>query len=203
MKPSSKHFIETRNGPWETWDEKRDIQVKVKKDGGTVKVYFQGSGSTQDWMINFDFPIKPYKNMKYGLWFAHGGFVKSYKSIRSRLLETVEGFEKIEISGYSQGAAYAILACEDFAFLEKNVEVIAYAPPRVFFWWGFWTLEKRMKGKLTLVKNYGDIVTHLPFVTLGFKHIGKKVKVGRWLYEILPLPKFHLPKKYIASLSKL
>ena len=201
MIPTAKHFIKTRTGPWEVWDKDRDIEVKVIKKDSNAYIYFQGSGSVKDWLINLSFPIKPYKNMKDGLWFAHGGYVKSYKSIQDRLWKEIEDCEKVFISGYSQGSAYAILAHEDLFFHDKQVETIAYASPRVFFWWGFWQLKKRLKN-LTLVHMRGDIVTHLPPIVFGFTHIGDKKKLGKKVFSILPIPKFHLPKYYIDYLEK-
>lgn len=201
MTPNKKHFIETREGPWETWCSENDIQVHAVWKEFELFIYFQGSSSVKDWLVNFNYPIKPYRNMKDGIWLAHGGFVKAYKNIRSKVIELAEKADKIYISGYSQGGAYALLAHEDLSFYDMSVETITYAAPKVFWWFGFWNLKKRMKN-LTLVQNRGDIVTKLPFIFMGFLHIGKKIKLGKVVHDILPLPKFHYSERYLKNLPQ-
>lgn len=191
-----KHFTETTKGPWETWNIERDIQIRIEKQDKKVFIYFQGSSTGIDWRVNFTFWIKPYKRMET-TWYAHRGFVVSYKSIRDRILEEIEGAEEVHVSGFSQGAAYAIMTHEDLKFNNYNVKTVAYAPPRVFWFWNNKKIEERFED-LTLVINRGDIVTKVPFWIFGYRHNGKKLKIGKRFR--IPHWKHHYPIEYEKNL---
>lgn len=195
---SLEHYKETIKGPWETWNVDRDVQVKIEWDKNTLFITYQGSASNIDWRINFNFFIKPYKRMS-SIWFAHRGFVKSYKSIRDDIVIQAEQAEKIVVSGYSQGAAYAILTHEDLKYHNMNVETVAYAPPRVFWLWGLNKIKERFEG-LTLIINKGDPVTGIPFWIWGYRHKGVKVKLGKGIR--FPWHTFHMPNSYRKELGE-
>jgi len=195
---SVEHLERTRKKPWETWNEERDVQVRTEWEDKTLFVFFQGSQSNIDWKINFTFWIKPYKRMN-AIWFAHRGFVLSYKAIRERLLEEASKAEEIKVSGYSQGAAYAILTHEDLKYHNMNVETVAYAPPRVFWLWGLNKIKERFEG-LTLIINKGDPVTSIPFWIWGYRHKGVKVKLGKGIR--FPWHTFHMPNSYRKELGE-
>lgn len=187
-----------RSRPWETWNEERDIQVRIEKTESAHYVFFQETRTKMDWKINFTFWIKPYKRMNT-TWFAHRGFVLSYKSIRDRLLKEIKDAETIVVSGFSQGAAYAILAHEDLKFHGYDVRTIAFAPPRVFWFWNLWKIRNRFE-ELTLVINRGDIVTKVPFFWWGYIHQGAKIKLGKRFR--LPLHIYHQPDEYEKELKE-
>jgi len=139
---------------------------------------FQGSVQISDWINNILFlpkVIKPYKNMK-DIWFAHHGFVKMWKSISDEISSVIGETDNITISGFSQGAALAILAAEDLRFKGKNVKLITFGSPKVF--WGI--IPKSVK-KRTIGIHYcarGDLVAHIPFSLLGYSRQGTTKKIG-------------------------
>ena len=196
-------------------DEKYDIDYHMSyldDDKTILKIDFQETKSKTDWKVNLKFvikkikykmPTKPYRFSK--LWFAHGGFVKAYKNIHNVFLDEIEKNENIEhiiIRGYSQGAAYTILCTEDIIYnLESmnrvaNVYSIAIAPPRVI--WGLfsWNVNKRVK-RVKSIQVHGDPVTRVPPIYLGFKHVGNRIKLGKWFKSLYPyFPKNHLKDAY-------
>lgn len=199
IQPSKSHYEQVISGPWETWNKERDIEVRIEwVEPSILLLTFQGSTSKTDWLINFDFFIKPYKRMDQ-VWFAHRGYIKSYKSIRDRVLEEAEKAEKVYVYGFSQGAGYAVLTHEDLKFHGVAVETVAYAPPRVFWFLFLKRIADRFED-LTIVINRGDIVTMVPPWIMGFRHVGLKKLVGSSLSWI-PRIKNHFPEEYKKSLT--
>jgi hypothetical protein len=204
-------FKKARKGPWLTFP-KYDIQYKYEKEGNTLVFKFQGSQSIEDWKVNFNFFKKywrqkdSYKNSPIK-WRAHGGFLTAYKSIRSLLLNQVDLYkdeiERIEILGYSLGAAYATLCHEDIGFhfpqFQDAIFTYAFASPRVLSWISSFKLKKRFKG-LTRIYVRGDLVTHVPFGFLGFRHVGKAFPVGR--IRLIPRAFLHMPSNFEERLLK-
>lgn len=168
--------------------------------GLKLTIYFEWSNGKTDWINNFDFPAKPYRKMD-NLWFCHRGFLKVWKSIEPCLADVIKDIsvEEIEIIGYSHGGAIAQLCYEYVKFNRADVKVTGYGfgAPRVV--WGFAKKPvKRRFEDFVVVRNGNDIVTHLPPVIFGFRHIAKVCKVG----ESEGLIKDHYPEKYIEALEK-
>lgn len=61
---------------------------------------------------------------------CHAGFLKVYKKFREQIINTVQGYQNIVITGYSLGGAIAILLGLDLS-LFKNVVVYTFASPMV------------------------------------------------------------------------
>jgi hypothetical protein len=174
--------------------EPYDVQVAigVMKDG-TMIILFEGSKSGIDWKVNFNFFMKPYRNMK-ALWFAHRGFTKAFKTVRKQIRNSVfvRNPKKILIGGFSQGSAYTVLCHEDLMFANPNISIesVGIGGPRVVAFWPFGKkLRARMKG-LALVHLKKDPVPRLPFALLGFKHRAER---------IVRLDKFGLPRVKVHS----
>jgi hypothetical protein len=174
----------------------------TERDGKTLKIFFEWSDGKEDWRTNFRFfaiPWKPYKSMKK-IWFAHRGFLTVWKAIEPHISSEIKaaGVEKIEIVGYSHGAAIALLCYEYCAFNRPDVELegAGFGAPRVF--WGIIPrdVKERVKG-FKIVRNGTDIVTHLPPVVFGFRHVGKLVKIGTIKRPI----RAHYPEEYLSSLK--
>jgi len=202
---NKKDYRETINGPWVTWDSRNDVQIRTVLNGRTLIIDWQGSISTKDWIINFTFfpkIAKPFKEMEIPF-FSHKGFDDSYDSVKDALYDFIHkhNINKIVNRGYSQGAAYAIRMHEDYKFRGFDITTRAYAPPRVFWFWNLRKIKERFEG-LTLIINHGDIVTHLPFIIMGFRHVGKKEYIGKWYHTLLPRVKRHLYTDYIKYLPE-
>ena len=161
--------------------EEQTASYLAEEDGDTLYIYFQGSNGETDWCNNFDFPAKPYRDMK-NLWFAHRGFLRVWKVIEPYLAPLVcnQKFKHIIISGYSHGGALALLCHEYCKFNRPEAEVESYGfdAPRVV--WGFFgkTVKRRFEG-FTIIRNCCDIVTHLPPILFGFTHVGKMIHIGK------------------------
>ena len=174
----------------------------TERNGGTLKIFFEWSDGREDWKSNFRFfavPWKPYKNMK-NLWFAHRGFLNVWKAIEPHIAGEISAADvrKIEIVGYSHGAALAVLCHEYCAYNRPDVELcgVGFGAPRVF--WGIVppAAKERLAG-FQIVRNGADIVTHLPPAVFGFRHVGELVKIGT---DKRPI-KAHYPEEYLANLK--
>ncbi len=151
--------------------------------GNTLYIFFEHSSGKNDWKINLDFPAKPYKRMGKTVWFAHRGFLRQWKEIESALSEIIldKSLGKIVITGYSHGAALAVL-CHEYVWfnrpdLRNSLLGYGFGCPRVI--WGIKTkqLFRRFEG-FTVIRNIDDIVTHLPPAILGYVHVGKMLEIG-------------------------
>lgn len=174
----------------------------VELNGDTLSLLFECSDGREDWKNNFDFPIKPYKRMEHS-WRCHRGFLKVWKAIEPYVAEYIMSSKvrRIEIIGYSHGAAMALLCYEYCIFHRPDVEVrgVGFGCPRVF--WG--TVPKEVKRRFdsfVVVRNGKDIVTHVPPALFGFRHISRVVKIGKGDSRGLIID--HTPGEYIRHLKE-
>jgi len=183
------------SGPW--INGKADTQYKHKLDEGVLYIAFQGSCSKRDWLQNFMFWKKPYKEMN-GTWFAHSGFVSKWKAVEDSIINIVRESEaqRVIVSGFSQGAAIAQLCHESIRFHHpiRDVFCLAYASPRVFSMVGFRHVKKRLSG-ITLFERWHDIVCKLPPWTMLYRKTVKPVKIDRWWPPSLRWDKTHMGYK--------
>ena len=180
-------------------------------EGDTLKIWLEHSNGESDWRNNFDFPAKAYRDMPLP-WKAHRGFMRVFKSIESNIKEAVlnPNIKKIQIVGYSHGAALAMLCHEYCVYNRPDAEVYGYGfgSPRVLY--GKYTDELLTRWEnFTVIRNYDDIVTHLPPRLLGFRHVGKIVDLTPKGYYIKSEKKFtekfiagHRPENIIKQLEK-
>lgn len=175
----------------------------IKRDGDVLRLFFEWSDGKEDWINNFRFlaiPWKPYKDM-FATWFCHMGFLKVWKSIKPHIEADILNPEikKIEIVGYSHGAAIALL-CYEYAKFNRpliDVEGVGFGCPRVF--WG--SVPKSVKERFKnfkVIRNGNDIVTHVPPVLFGFRHVSEVVKIG----QTNPV-KDHSDSEYLLHLNEL
>lgn len=84
----------------------------LQREGQTLYVFFEKSNGANDWKRNLDFPAKPYKRMGRTMWFAHRGFLKVWKELEPILASPLSDptVKKIVVTGYSHGAAVAMLS---------------------------------------------------------------------------------------------
>lgn len=184
-----------------------DTQYAIEETDDTLIIKFQGSVSKLDWFYNFFFLpfflVKPYHNMPK-LYFVHRGFLKKYKAVRLEIQKAVyANLEKnINILGYSQGAALALLAHEDIAFtFGVRSETTVFGCPRVFSLFGYKMLANRLRG-ITRIENSNDIVTRLPFAIMLFRHYGVKIHIGQKRNLFRFSIKDHLPRSYRMSMEE-
>ena len=155
-----------------------------ERENNVLYIFFEGSEGIVDWIKNLNFPAKPYKKMKGNIWYAHRGFVKAWKELEPLLKKVIEdkSIKKIIITGYSHGAAIAVL-CHEYIWynrkdLQETLQSYGFGCPRVL--WGNVTQDIKNRWKrFVVVRNINDIVTHLPPSFLGFFHVGKMLEIGQ------------------------
>ena len=173
---------ECLNIDYETVGTSANYATRTNSD--TLYIFFEASNGKNDWKINLDFPAKPYKRMGRATWFAHSGFLGTWKEIEPCLTDAILDKSKryIVITGYSHGAALAVL-CHEYVWfnrpeLRDNILGYGFGAPRVF--WGIRTSELlRRWERFTVIKNVDDAVTHLPPAVLGYSHVGKMLTIGK------------------------
>lgn len=187
----------------------------IEREGDTLFLLFQWSRGKEDWKTNFNFPVKPYSDMGVK-WKCHRGFLKVWKSIKPFLVEAVHDstIKNVVVVGYSHGAAIATLAHEYVWFerpdLRDNLVGYGFGCPRCY--WGIMKKELKQRwANFHPVRNMDDIVTHLPPVLFGFRHVNKVIKLGKrgqykiqWkeknLSKALPFTFAHYADEYIKHL---
>jgi hypothetical protein len=192
-------YIHTENGG--------DYAIEVCDN--ILYILFECSDGEEDWRNNFKFPVKPYKDMK-PVWYCHGGFLGVWKAMRddieakvAQLLRENE-IAEIKCIGYSHGAALAVLATEDMAYLYGDNYTISgygYGAPRVL--WGI--VPNEVKERLECfktIRNIPDIVTHLPPKLFGFRNAGEMLEIGGTDREYGLFMSHHYDN-YIIELKKL
>ncbi len=155
----------------------------VQRQGNLLNIFFQDSYGVEDWKNNLNFPAKPYKRMGRTVWLSHRGFLKVWKEIEPIVSEYIldKSVKNIVVVGYSHGAAIAVF-CHEYVWynrpdLRDKIEGYGFGCPRVF--WGLKTSEMRERWeRFTVIRNIDDIVTHLPPVVFGYRHVGKMMRIG-------------------------
>lgn len=175
----------------------------TEREGDTLCIYFECSNGATDWKNNFDFPAKPYREMK-DLWFVHRGFLRVFKTVEPYIAPLVadKSVKQIIVAGYSHGAALALLCHEYCVFHRPDIapfiDGYGFGCPRVV--WGFY--NKKLKARFerfTVIRNCRDIVTHVPPACFGFRHVGKMKHVGKG--KKYGLIKSHRAENYLVELQ--
>lgn len=169
------------SGPW--IEGGMDTEYKYKIEKSTLHITFKGSTSRLDWRQNLRFWIRPYKNMPV-TWFAHSGFVSKWKAVEDEILSLItDDIKRVNLYGFSQGGAVAILAHESisFNFPDKYLLTSTFGSPRVVWVWNY----RKIKGRFAGVINYQvrqDIIPNLPPFWIGYLHVNSKIKINKWRY---------------------
>lgn len=196
------------------------VNYAFVEEGDTLYIYFQGSNSISDWVRNFWFFKKPYKNMKIS-YYVHGGFLSAWKEVEdiisNKILEKVplqDGhydykFKKIISVGYSHGGALSGL-CHEFVWFNRpdirnNIFGVGFESPR--FYHGLF-VKKKLKERwknYTVIRNHFDIVTFLPPRLFLFTHVGTVCTLNQTSTVNYKKPKCigaHYPDKVLESLRE-
>ena len=186
-----------------------DGDFAIQREGSTVYLLFQCTNSKTDWFHNFLFFAKPYKEMDI-TWRCHRGFLCVWKSIEPYLVDTIldKSIKQFIIVGYSHGAAIATLAHEYVWYNRPDVRengLIGYGfgCPRCYF--GIFGVKKALKERwkdFHPVRDLNDLVTHMPPVLFGFRHVNKVLKLQNKHYNKhvkLKSINAHYPDNYIKA----
>lgn len=155
-----------------------DGSYAYERIGNSLYLYFECSNGIKDWKNNLDFPVKAYKGL-----FVHRGFLRVWNSILPHIKELISdtSLDKIVITGYSHGGALACLCCEHVWYnrkdLRSSIEAYGIGAPRVL--WGFLGNKRHRWDNFYVIRNINDIVTHLPPVIFGYRHVGKLIRIGK------------------------
>lgn len=183
-----------------------DGDYALEVDGDTLYLLFQWSHSHMDWVSNFDFPAKAYKNGT-DTWRAHRGFLRVWKAMRDDIERKVDKIlaekkiQKIVCVGYSHGAAISLLATEDMVYLHGDkytVNGYGFGVPRCV--WG--KLPEGVYARVMRFKAIShkqDIVSHMPPRVFGFRHLNKVVLTAG---ERLNCIDAHRPENYLKTLER-
>lgn len=168
------------------------VNYKFIEDGRTLYIFFEGSNSITDWVENFMFTHKLYKEFR-----VHKGFYRAYSQVRELMLDkameeettyelhndglesrkvTRYRFDNIIVVGYSHGGALCQLAHEDIVYHLPSVNVQSYAfeSPRCL------KVPKKYRDRwqgLMVIRNGTDIVTHCPPKIFGYTDLGMMYKI--------------------------
>lgn len=145
-------------------------------------LFLIGSNEMIDWFHNFWFRFMrtPYKekgtNRKIKV---HSGFFNSYLLIRDLVHEKVREDENILVYGQSLGGALATFAALDiqYNFPEKEVACLTTGAPRVGNRYFQESYDRRVPTTIR-IKYGADIVTQLPPLLFGFRHVGTQVHLN-------------------------
>lgn len=179
--------------------EEETASYYTEREGNTLYIFFEKSNGKRDWINNFSFPAKPYRDMQ-NKWYAHRGFLRVWKVIEPLIKAEIFNLDidHIIIGGYSHGGAIALLCYEYCKFNRPDavIEGYGFGAPRVV--WGFLrkSVKERLKG-FTVIRNGNDLVTHLPPVFFGFRHIDKVQKIGKGKGLITD----HIASRYCEALE--
>ena len=198
-------------GTFSQSNNQTDTEYNIEVIGNKVYLKLQGSGSTEDWIQNFNFfaqlrfhflhgrLIKPFKTF----FFTHRGIYGKWASIRQNVHGWIDPLLKqgyqLYIHGFSQGGGLTQIAHEDFYYylLENKLDTElvkswAFASPMVFSILSSKAFRSRFKN-LTVILNRNDLVGKVPGWLLGFRHYGKIIKIGKYNFSVF------LPWKWIGN----
>jgi len=182
-------------------------------------IYFEGSNSISDWIRNFLFAKKPYKDMKIP-YKVHRGFLAAWKEVEDIVIEKITEkdtftgrykWNHIVVVGYSHGAALAGLCHECVWFYrpdlrENGLEGYGFEAPRFYAGWKVKKTLKERWAKFTIIRNKRDIVTHCPPWLFRYTHVNKVTKIGKGIstkgYKWPKCVGAHYPDKVYQSLLK-
>lgn len=185
----------------------------------TLTIYFQGSNSISDWVRNFLFPAKPYKDMEIP-YRVHRGFLAAWKEVEDIIIEKIlekdtpllcNKWKHIIVVGYSHGGALAAFCHECVWFYRpdlrrEGLEGYGFEAPRIYAAWHVKKVLKQRWEHFTVIRNRNDIVTHCPPVLFRFCHVGNMLKIkGDTSLVQNKLPKFvkaHFPECIYDGLLK-
>lgn len=178
------------------------VNYAFEEDGSTLYIYFQGSNSITDWIRNFLFGKKPYKDMEIP-YRVHRGFLAAWKTVEDVIIKKIKEvnvrpvlnpktkkyedkvtfkWKHIVIVGYSHGGALAGFCHECVWFWrpdlrEKDLEGYGFEAPRFYAGWHVKKALRERWRTFKVIRNNSDIVTHCPPWILGYHHVGEILKV--------------------------
>lgn len=175
-----------------------------QNDPSTAWIVFRSTDSTENWIVNFVFAKKSiaYANQASKIR-VHLGFLADYIGyargfIHAWLADHPE-VKNVFAAGHSLGGALATLCAVDLQYnfgdrftSQDSVECVTFGSPRV----GNQAFVESFNRRVPQTFRYryaNDLVTHLPPVAFGFRHVSKTLQLGKFG---LPSAKAHYLSNY-------
>lgn len=196
------------------------VNYVFKEVGSKLYIYFQSSNSISDWVRNFLFPAKPYKDMDIP-YRVHRGFLAAWKEVEDIIINKIcedddEGqhkWKQIVVVGYSHGAALAGFCHECVWFWRPDLrrgglEGYGFEAPRFYAGWHVKECLKQRWEKFLIIRTNNDLVTHCPPALFRVCHVGKilkvkgDIKLGPDKWYIPNCVKSHYPEVVYDALVK-
>lgn len=168
-----------------------DVNYAFVEEHKTLYILFEWSSSKSDWLNNFSFKKKPYKDMAIP-YRVHGGFLKCWKTIEDIVIEKITEidestgnykYDTIYCAGWSHGGALTMFCHECVWYhrpdIRENCFSVSFEGPRVY---GGYKIKPELRERWVHffeVINDKDIVTHVPLKIMGFTHVGNIIHIGR------------------------
>jgi len=156
-----------------------ETQYFVASNDDEVIVTFRGSQTKGDWAIDFDMDLRLVTLFDTRL-HVHDGFykeaVKVFRDIVNMISRHSAMDKKVYLNGHSLGAALAGMTAA--LFMDTNINFVGaycFGMPRIGHHMFASEFNKKSKNKLFRVVNHNDMVTRVPFRSLGYSHIGSLV----------------------------
>ena len=159
------------------------VNYKFYEEDSNLIIFFQGSNSVFDWIRNFLFGKRPYKDMAIP-YRVHRGFLAAWKEVEDIIIEKISDprWKDITVVGYSHGGSLCAFCTECIWFYrpdlrENHMRGIAFESPRILAQWAL-PEELRVRWKnFTVVRVGNDLVTHCPPIIFGYRHLGSMLKI--------------------------
>ena len=105
-----------------------DVNYAFIEEGDHLYIYFQGSSSISDWVRNFLFPAKPYKDMEIP-YRVHRGFLAAWKEVEDIIIKKIT--EKVvegtaDILGNPE-ATFKAVYLPTITYRWKEITVVGYS----------------------------------------------------------------------------
>ena len=180
----------------------QSVSYKFRETDDTLIIQLESSSELIDWIRNFKFKKRPYRDMLIP-YKVHGGFLEAWKEIEDIIIEKVKSkdWQHIIVVGYSHGASLAVL-CHECVWYniphKERVTTYAFEPARVY---GSWKVKPELLERwknFYWFRNHNDLVTHVPPWLLGYCHVGNRINIGK-NKKYGPL-KSHYPQSVYDSL---
>ena len=148
----------------------------------TLYVSFEKSNGAEDWINNLSYHAVS-RGRSDDVWYCHEGFLTVFNSVLPYIQPYLadESVRIIITVGYSHGAALALLFHEQVYQTRKDIRdncfSFGFGCPRVVF--GTVKDEGLRWRNFYMIRNGSDAVTHLPPRSLGYRHVGKLIRIGR------------------------
>ncbi|KAJ2007713.1 hypothetical protein GGI04_001421 [Coemansia thaxteri] len=152
-----------------------------------IVVVFRGTADTDDWVQDSEFSLDPWPPQIPGS-MVHHGFLTAYQSVSGKVTKMVINLArrypdyKLVFTGHSLGGAETVMCAVDVLQqvpeLKKRVHIYTYGMPRIGN--DAWAdgIDK-MELPVYRVVYENDLVPHIPFQWLGYKHFAQEV----WIHN--------------------